>query len=82
MKEVSQANRHAVIITTAQTVESAIELYNAGSDYVIVPHMLGGKYLSILLEDFDSDLRKLVDIKLSHVEELNSAKYIKSEEVV
>jgi len=70
IKETTKVNKHAILIVTAQTVESALELYDAGADYVVVPHLLGGEYLSILLEEFTSDLRRLIDKKLAHIEEL------------
>ena len=79
IKEVHKQNRRAIIITTAETVDTALDLYNQGADYVVMPHLIGGEYLSVLLDDFTTDLRKLVDTKLAHVEELKSRKQIMKE---
>ncbi len=76
IKQVNKVNKHAVMIVTSQSVESALDLYEAGADYVIVPHMLGGEYLSILLDDFDADLRNLIDKKLEHIEELRNTRHV------
>lgn len=38
-------------ILTARQIPDAIELYEAGADYVIMPHFLGGEYTSKLIEN-------------------------------
>ncbi len=40
-----------IIVLTARQIEDAIELYNAGADYVILPHFLGGEYTAKLIEN-------------------------------
>ncbi len=74
IRYIRKRNHKAIIIATAQTVEDALELYDAGADYVIVPHLLGGEYVSLLLDDFTSDMRKLIDAKLNHIRELKQRK--------
>lgn len=39
-----------IILLTARQIEDALELYNAGASYVILPHFLGGEYTAKLIE--------------------------------
>ena len=63
-------NKEATVIVTSYTVADALELYEIGADYVIVPHYLGGEHVSVLLEDITSDLDKLITTKLAHIRDL------------
>ena len=59
------------VFVTAGTIEEALELYDHGADYVILPHFLGGDHASLLLEDLSIDISKLVKTKIKHIEELD-----------
>ncbi|MCK5108019.1 MAG: cation:proton antiporter, partial [Nanoarchaeota archaeon] len=76
IQKVKHKNKNAVVFVTAEQVDHALELYDKGADYVILPHFLGGEYASILLEDITKDLNKLVITKLEHIKELNRRKEI------
>jgi len=69
-------NRNTVVIITAEQVEEALDLYGAGADYVILPHLLGGHHASLLLEDISSNFDKLIETKLQHIEELQARKAV------
>jgi len=70
IQRVRRVNPHARIIVTAYIVEEALLLYDAGADYVIVPHLLGGEHAGVLLENVSDDLDKLISTKLNHIDEL------------
>ncbi len=70
IKEVKKRNKKAIIFATALTPEDALKLYDEGADYVMVPHLLGGEHMAMMLEEFTRDIKKLVDAKLGHIEEL------------
>jgi len=74
IKKVRENNRQALIIVTGIDVDDALELYDEGADYVIVPHLLGGNHISIMLEDISYDFDKLVQTKISHIKELRERK--------
>ena len=38
----ARSDKTIVIVTTRQQISDAIELYNAGADYVIHPYFVGG----------------------------------------
>lgn len=63
-------NPQASIYVVAKEIEEALELYDAGADYVILPHFLGGQHTSLLIEKFSGNQEKLVEIREEHLQEL------------
>ncbi len=70
IKKTKELNSKALILVTANHFEDALELYDIGADYVILPHFLGGQHVSLLLEEFNADFSKLVLVKMKHINEL------------
>ncbi len=50
LRKVRRRNKDAIIIVTGRQISDAFKLYNSGADYVILPHFLGGEYISELIE--------------------------------
>ncbi len=63
-------NRKTPVIVTAENVRQALELYDYGADYVIVPRMLSGVVVSDIVEGYLKDRHKLEKLRENHVEEL------------
>ncbi len=63
-------NNKITIFATASQIQEALELYDAGADYVVMPHFLGGNYVSVLIEKFDDGMNKILQHKLQHIKEL------------
>ncbi len=76
IKKVKHVNKDAVVYVTANQVEEALDLYDAGADYVILPHFLGGEHVSVLIEDFTGDVNKIIANKLNHIKELHQRKHL------
>lgn len=70
IQKVREISPEATVIVTSYTAENALELYNKGADYVIVPHFLGGEHISLILEDLTTNLSKMLKIKIKHIKEL------------
>jgi len=70
IEEVKERNKNAVIITTAEHAQEALDLYKAGSDFVIVPHMISGEHVSLLLHESRKDFKNLRRRKRAHVRAL------------
>ena len=70
IQEAKKFNKKVIVFVTASQIDDALELYNAGADYVILPHFLGGEHVSLILETFGINLKKLIDNKLNHLYEL------------
>lgn len=66
-------NADALIILTAEQVKDALVLYEAGADYVIIPHILGGEQAAQMLEGIEAHLtdpRTIRKRRKRHVEAL------------
>lgn len=74
IKRIRRVNHSARIIVTSYVVDDALDLYEEGADYVILPHLLGGHYAGLLLENVSNDLDKLISTKLAHISELKAHK--------
>lgn len=71
IRKAKEANKDVIIFVAANQVEDALSFYDAGADYVILPHFIGGEHLSLLIEDFSGDINKIIQKKLSHIKELH-----------
>ena len=74
LKKIREKNKKAMIILTANKVDEALNLYDEGADYVILPHFLGGERVSFLLQDVSVDIKKLLEAKIRHIKELHERK--------
>lgn len=61
-----------VVIVAAHRIHNALELYEAGADYVILPHFLGGSYAASLVKRFTRDAIELQDIRDKHISQLRT----------
>jgi Kef-type K+ transport system membrane component KefB/Trk K+ transport system NAD-binding subunit len=74
---ISKANElksKAKLFVTATQIEDALQLYEKGADYVILPHFLGGEHASALIKDFDKGINKMIRTKINHIKELKYRK--------
>ena len=69
-------------MVTTNSLNNALSLYDAGADYVIMPHFLGGEHFSVLLESFSSDINKIIETKIKHIKELRHRQSIGHEHPV
>ena len=65
-----------MIFVTASTIEEALKMYDAGADYVILPHFLGGDHVSYLLQENVGNMDTLLKTKLNHIQELHHRRTI------
>ncbi len=70
ISEAKASNRRTPVIVTAENVREALELYDYGADYVIVPRMLSGVVVSNLMEGHFARGRRLDAVKDRHIKEL------------
>ena len=67
---------NAIAIMTSHQIDDAFKLYEAGADYVIMPHFLGGEHTSTLIEKFGTKVNNFIREKYRHIEELKKRKYM------
>jgi Kef-type K+ transport system membrane component KefB len=71
IRTAKKENKKIIVFVTADHIKEALELYDVGADYVVLPHFLGGHHLSLLIEDFTQDINKIIEHKIEHIKELN-----------
>ncbi len=74
LDHVKKKNKDTVIILTSHKIQQSLDLYNAGADYVILPHFLGGEYVATFLENNFDNLEELLKEKIKHINELQKRK--------
>jgi Kef-type K+ transport system membrane component KefB len=70
IRYVKKVNPKIRIFVTANYIKRALDLYESGADYVIVPHVLGGKKFASILKNILNNPDKLVNIRTKHIKEL------------
>ena len=70
IKKSRRTNKDITIYVTANQIEEALEYYDSGADYVILPHFLSGEKASLLMQEFTGDVNKIIETKLKHIKEL------------
>lgn len=58
------------IICLAYQVSHALELYEAGADYVILPHVLGSNHIASVVRRFTKEVAKVESIRGKHIAQL------------
>jgi Trk K+ transport system NAD-binding subunit len=61
-----------VFMAVAHRISHALELYEAGADYVILPHFLGGEYAASLVRRFSKDVTEIKTVREEHVAHLQA----------
>src|SRR3989339_37335 len=75
IKEIlKEVESKATFIATAEQPRAAMDLYGLGADYVIIPHHLGGDYVSYLIDKFGNNYSKFKDLGKAHMKELIKAR--------
>jgi Kef-type K+ transport system membrane component KefB len=61
-----------MVMVVSHRVSNALELYEAGADYVVLPHFIGGSYAASLVNKFTENAMELRSIRGEHIEYLKS----------
>jgi Kef-type K+ transport system membrane component KefB len=69
-----ETNSKAVFLATAEQARVALDLYDLGVDYVVIPHHLGGDYASHLVKEFGINKEKYDQIGKKHKHDLERNK--------
>lgn len=67
LKFLKQSNPQCVVILHARVTQEAVALYDAGADYVLVPHQIGGAHTAMLINEYGYDLDKYIVQKQQHL---------------
>ncbi len=69
-KRAKAMNRKSTVIVAADNVDDALELYNNGADYVIVPNLLSGEKVADILRIAVRDNKVVTEIRKRHIASL------------
>ncbi len=70
LQKIREKSNNSIVIVTARQISDTFKLYDAGADYVIMPHFLGGEYTSSIIEEFKDNKKKYEDEKKKQLKEL------------
>jgi Kef-type K+ transport system membrane component KefB/Trk K+ transport system NAD-binding subunit len=76
IKRVKEENKNAIVAVVSHQIDEAIRLYDEGATYVLMPHFLGGKHFSTMIEQKKFDVDKFLKEKINHLQNLNYRKEV------
>lgn len=79
IRRVRSANKRAKILVTASEIDEALKLYNHGASYVIMPHFLGGEYVSHMITNLRHKKLNLQEERQHHIAHLHERKRLGQE---
>ncbi|MFT7615865.1 MAG: Kef-type K+ transport system membrane component KefB/Trk K+ transport system NAD-binding subunit [Candidatus Woesearchaeota archaeon] len=69
-----RVNKRGVIVLTVSEPQEAVELYDLGANYVIVPHHLGAHHIEQLLKEFAVNRKRFHQERKRHITQLSKEK--------
>lgn len=67
VKKIRAVNSKAIILVISQDVNEAIQLYDSGASYVIMPHYLGAIYAVNMIQSYDLDPGEFTKARGKHL---------------
>lgn len=74
ISKVKGQNQKAIIAVVSHQIDDATRLYDEGATYVIMPHMLGGRYFSTMIEKNKLSMDLFLEEKIAHIEHIRQHK--------
>ncbi len=74
IRKIRSINKNTIITVISHQIDETLDLYEAGATYVIMPHFLGGKHISSMIEEFKFDLTKFSKERRHHINDLHQRK--------
>ena len=76
ISKVREENKKAIIAVVSHQIDEATTLYKHGATYVLMPHFLGGKQFSMMIEQNKLDINKFLKEKINHLQHLEQRKCV------
>ncbi|MBT5021856.1 hypothetical protein HOK51_00705 [Candidatus Woesearchaeota archaeon] len=70
LRVIKRISPHVRVFVSASKIDEALDLYKLGADYVILPHFIGGNYVSLILGEMEKDGATIHQERFKHMEEL------------
>ncbi|MBN1494915.1 cation:proton antiporter [Candidatus Peregrinibacteria bacterium] len=72
IQRIRELQPDCIIMVVSENINDALQLYEEGASYVIMPHFLGGHHTSTILEAHGFEIKKFMSEKIKHLEELKA----------
>ena len=79
INKIKEINTKAIIVVISHQIDDALKLYEAGATYVLLPHFLGGNYVSKMVKEYGLNIDKYLKERISHVKYLKGRKKVEQE---
>ena len=79
INKIRNVNKRAVISVVSHQIDEALRLYDEGASYVLMPHFLGGKHFSMMIEQNEFNIKSFLKEKTKHLKNLKYRKQIGQE---
>jgi len=76
INKIKEQNKKAIITVVSHQIDEAVRLYEEGATYVIMPHFLGGRHFSTMIENNKLDIKKFLKEKAAHLSHLKRRKQL------
>ena len=70
INKIKESNPKMIISVVSHQIDEAVKLYEEGATYVVMPHFLGGRHISTMIEKNKLDMNKFIKEKVTHIEHL------------
>lgn len=67
LSNIKREGTSPIVMVVAHRASNAIKLYEAGADYVILPHFIGGSYAAKLVNKFSESAMEIKAIRDEHI---------------
>jgi len=74
IKRAKKSSTKTLVIVVAHHIDETLKLYEAGANYVLMPHLVGGHYMAKLITEYDVDSKKYFKEKEEHIKQLRRRK--------
>jgi Kef-type K+ transport system membrane component KefB len=71
VEKIREKNKKAIIIVLSQHIPHAMQLYEAGANYVSMPHYIGAQYIAKLIAELGLDDKAFSEEKEKHLKYIN-----------
>lgn len=68
IKDTKTYDDDIVVMVVSNHVDEALELYDSGADYVIMPDYISAHHTGLILEEVGLDLEKILNKKAEHID--------------
>lgn len=77
LRKIRKLNNNVIIIIVSHQIEEALQLYESGATYVLMPYFLGGQHASTLIQKVGMDLNEFIREKERHISHLKKRSKLK-----